>query len=93
VIGCAGGETVDMPANAPHQFRNKIGQAASAHVLACQAGRFAKVGVPVATRTRPMFSATAILQQQPDLKAEHRYPILIRLDYSKPLSCHSPEKR
>jgi quercetin dioxygenase-like cupin family protein len=50
------GETVHIPANAPHHFHNS--SAASVHMLCicCPAGQdrfFLEVGVPVATRTTP----------------------------------------
>ena len=48
------GETINIPANAPHQFQNKSGQAARLLCLCSPAGQeefFKEVGVPVATRT------------------------------------------
>jgi quercetin dioxygenase-like cupin family protein len=52
VVGA--GQTVHIPANAPHQFRNASGQAARLLCIGSPAGAddfFAEVGVPVATRT------------------------------------------
>jgi len=48
------GETVNIPANAPHQFQNKSGTAVRLLCLCSPAGQeefFAEVGVRVATRT------------------------------------------
>jgi quercetin dioxygenase-like cupin family protein len=50
------GETVHIPANAPHQFRNVSRRPARLLCLCSPAGQeelFAAVGVPVATRTTP----------------------------------------
>src|ERR1700760_3904695 len=48
------GETVNIPANAPHQFKNKSGQPVRMLCVCSPAGQeefFAEVGVRVATRT------------------------------------------
>jgi hypothetical protein len=48
------GETINIPANAPHQFQNNSGQPARLLCLCSPAGQeefFREVGVPVATRT------------------------------------------
>src|SRR6266852_4829885 len=48
------GETVNIPANAPHQFRNSSPQAARLMCICSPAGQeefFLEVGVPVPTRT------------------------------------------
>jgi uncharacterized cupin superfamily protein len=48
------GETINIPANAPHQFQNKSGQPVRLLCLCSPAGQeafFKEVGVPVATRT------------------------------------------
>ena len=48
------GETINIPANAPHQFQNKSGKPARLLCLCSPAGQeefFKEVGVPVATRT------------------------------------------
>jgi quercetin dioxygenase-like cupin family protein len=48
------GETINIPACAPHQFQNKSGQSARLLCLCSPAGQeefFKEVGVPVATRT------------------------------------------
>ena len=50
------GETVHIPANAPHQFRNVSSQPARMLCLCSPSGLedfFREVGVPVATRTTP----------------------------------------
>jgi len=50
------GETIHIPANAPHQFRN-VSEAAVRSLYACapagQENFFKEVGIPVATRTTP----------------------------------------
>jgi quercetin dioxygenase-like cupin family protein len=51
-----GGETIHIPANAPHQFRNVSDKPARALCTCAPAGQenfFKEVGVPVATRTTP----------------------------------------
>jgi quercetin dioxygenase-like cupin family protein len=48
------GETVHIPANAPHQFHNKSDRSARLLCICSPSGQeefFAQVGVPVATRT------------------------------------------
>jgi quercetin dioxygenase-like cupin family protein len=48
------GETINIPANAPHQFENKSRQPARMLALCSPAGQeefFREVGIPVATRT------------------------------------------
>lgn len=50
------GETINIPANAPHHFTNATGTAARLLCLCSPAGQeefFASVGVPVPTRTTP----------------------------------------
>lgn len=50
------GETVNIPANASHQFQNKSGGTVRLLCLCAPAGQeefFREVGVPVATRTTP----------------------------------------
>jgi quercetin dioxygenase-like cupin family protein len=50
----AAGETMHIPANAPHQFHNQSDRPARLLCICSPAGQeefFAKVGVPVATRT------------------------------------------
>jgi quercetin dioxygenase-like cupin family protein len=50
------GDTVNIPANAPHQFHNSSQQAVRMLCLCSPAGQekfFLEVGVPVATRTTP----------------------------------------
>src|SRR5882757_8484366 len=48
------GETINIPANAPHQFRNASAKPARLLCICSPAGQeefFAQVGIPVATRT------------------------------------------
>jgi quercetin dioxygenase-like cupin family protein len=50
------GETINVPANAPHQFRNSSTQPVRMLCICSPAGQeefFKEVGVPVATRTTP----------------------------------------
>jgi quercetin dioxygenase-like cupin family protein len=50
------GETINIPANAPHQFQNKSGQPARLLCLCSPAGQeefFMAIGVPVESRTTP----------------------------------------
>lgn len=50
------GSTINIPANAPHQFQNKSGRAARLLCICSPAGQedfFKAVGVPVADRTAP----------------------------------------
>jgi quercetin dioxygenase-like cupin family protein len=50
------GETVHIPANAPHQFRNESAEPVRLLCICAPAGQerfFQEVGVPVATRTTP----------------------------------------
>ncbi len=50
------GETIHIPANAPHQFRNSSAQPVRMLCICSPAGQeefFLEVGVPVATRTTP----------------------------------------
>ena len=50
------GETISIPANAPHQFQNKSRQPARMLAVCSPAGveeLFRELGVPVATRTTP----------------------------------------
>jgi uncharacterized cupin superfamily protein len=49
-----GGETINIPANAPHQFHNASANTARLICICSPAGQekfFLEVGVPVATRT------------------------------------------
>ena len=50
------GETLNIPANAPHQFHNASSEAVRMLCTCSPAGQekfFVEVGVPVATRTTP----------------------------------------
>jgi quercetin dioxygenase-like cupin family protein len=50
------GETINVPANAPHQFQNTSSEPARMLCICSPAGQeefFLEVGVPVATRTTP----------------------------------------
>ena len=71
------GETVHIPANAPHQFQNKSDRPARLLCICSPAGQeefFAQVGVPVATRTTapPKLDETA--QAEFKAKAEALAP-------------------
>jgi quercetin dioxygenase-like cupin family protein len=62
------GQTIHIPANAPHQFRNASDQPARLLCICAPAGQeefFAAVGVPVATRTTP--------PPKPDEAAQHEF--------------------
>jgi len=50
------GETVNIPANAPHQFHNSSNQPARMFCICAPAGQeefFLEIGIPVAGRTTP----------------------------------------
>jgi quercetin dioxygenase-like cupin family protein len=50
------GETVNVPANAPHSFRNASGQAVRLLCVCAPSGQdefFSAIGVPVSSRTEP----------------------------------------
>jgi uncharacterized cupin superfamily protein len=50
------GQVINIPANAPHQFRNKSEEPARLFCICSPAGQeefFMELGVPVATRTTP----------------------------------------
>jgi hypothetical protein len=50
------GETINIPANAPHQFQNKSRRPARLLALCSPAGLeefFREIGIPLATRTTP----------------------------------------
>ena len=50
------GETMNIPANAPHQFQNNSGQPVRMLCLCAPAGQeefFLEIGIPVANRTAP----------------------------------------
>jgi quercetin dioxygenase-like cupin family protein len=74
------GETVNIPANAPHAFRNAGGEPARLLCLCAPAGQdefFAQVGIPVATRTEipPQLDAdaqTAFIAKSMALAPEYR---------------------
>jgi quercetin dioxygenase-like cupin family protein len=67
------GETANIPANAPHQFRNASGRAARLLCLCSPAGQeeyFMAVGVPVASRTTPAPKLDEAAQAALKAKAE-----------------------
>lgn len=67
------GETINIPANAPHQFQNKSEQAARLLCLCSPAGQedfFQEVGLPVATRTTPPPPPDPSQQQELRAKTE-----------------------
>jgi quercetin dioxygenase-like cupin family protein len=62
------GQVINIPANAPHQFKNKSGQAARLLCYCSPAGveeLFLEIGVPVETRTTP--------PPKPDAAAEETF--------------------
>src|ERR1700722_9225592 len=73
----AAGETVHIPANAPHQFQNKSDRPARLLCICSPAGQeefFAQVGVPVATRTTPPPKLDEAAQAEFKAKAEALAP-------------------
>lgn len=67
------GETIHIPANAPHQFRNKTARPARLLCIGSPAGLeefFAELGVPVATRTTAPPPLDAAAQAQFQAKAQ-----------------------
>jgi quercetin dioxygenase-like cupin family protein len=82
------GETINIPANAPHQFRNKSRQPARMLGLCSPAGLeefFRQVGVPVATRTTtppPLDQAAqaAFVAKVKALTPKYRIELLAPLD-------------
>ncbi len=71
------GETVNIPANAPHQFTNKADQPARLLCMCAPSGQeefFMAVGVPVATRTTPPPPLDAAAQAAFKVKAEALAP-------------------
>jgi quercetin dioxygenase-like cupin family protein len=71
------GETIHIPANAPHQFHNASGQPVRLLCLCSPAGQenfFAEVGVPVATRTTPPPGLDPAAQAEFKAKAEALAP-------------------
>ena len=78
------GETINIPANAPHSFRNSSDRPARLLCLCSPAGQeelFMAIGVPVATRTTPAPkldpAAQAVLKAKVEaLAAEYRTELL-----------------
>ncbi len=78
------GETVNIPANAPHQFQNKTDQSARLLCLCAPAGQeefFAEIGTPVATRTTPAAKMSdaemeAFKQKSAELAPKYRTELL-----------------
>ncbi len=71
------GETVNIPSNAPHQFRNKTAQPARLLCLCAPSGQeefFMAVGVPVASRTTPPPKLDAAAQAAFKVKSEALAP-------------------
>src|SRR6266403_5331546 len=67
------GETANIPANAPHAFRNRSGRPARLLCLCSPAGQeeyFLAVGVPVASRTTPAPKLDEAAQAALKAKAE-----------------------
>jgi quercetin dioxygenase-like cupin family protein len=76
------GETINIPANAPHQFQNRSRQPARLLCLCSPAGQeefFKEVGVPVATRTTPppqLEAQAAFVTKVKALAAKYRTELL-----------------
>jgi mannose-6-phosphate isomerase-like protein (cupin superfamily) len=78
------GETVSIPANAPHSFTNPSKQPARLLCICAPAGQeefFAKVGVPVPTRTTPPpkldeAAKTAFVKKAEELAPSYRTELL-----------------
>ncbi len=71
------GETIHIPANAPHQFRNAADQPARLLCICAPAGQedfFAQLGVPIQTRTTPPTRPTPEAQAELKKKAEELAP-------------------
>lgn len=71
------GETVHIPANAPHHFQNRSSRPARLLCICSPAGQeefFAEVGVPVATRTTPAPKLDPTAQAEFRAKAEALAP-------------------
>jgi uncharacterized cupin superfamily protein len=71
------GATANIPANAPHQFRNTAEQPARPLCICAPAGQeelFKAVGVPVASRTAAPPRLDAAAQAELEAKAEALFP-------------------
>jgi mannose-6-phosphate isomerase-like protein (cupin superfamily) len=71
------GDTLHIPANAPHQFRNSSAEPVRLLCICAPAGQedfFREVGVPVATRTTPPPKLDAAAQAKFKAKAEALAP-------------------
>jgi quercetin dioxygenase-like cupin family protein len=78
------GETANIPANAPHQFRNASGRPARLLCLCSPAGQeefFTSVGIPLATRATPapkldQTAQAALKEKAESLAARYRTEFL-----------------
>jgi quercetin dioxygenase-like cupin family protein len=78
------GETINIPANAPHQFRNSSSKAARMLCICSPAGQeefFKELGMPVATRTTPPPTLTdeqqkAFMNKTMELAPKYRTQLL-----------------
>jgi quercetin dioxygenase-like cupin family protein len=71
------GETIHIPANAPHQFHNASDQPVRLLCICSPAGQenfFAEIGIPVATRTTPPPKLDPAAQAEFKTKAEALAP-------------------
>ncbi len=71
------GQAINIPANAPHQFRNESSQPARLLCICSPAGQeeyFVEVGIPVATRTSPPPELDQATQSSIRAKAEALAP-------------------
>jgi quercetin dioxygenase-like cupin family protein len=85
LVGRAG-ETVNIPANAPHAFRNVTDEPVRLLCLCAPAGQeefFREVGVPVATRTTPPPPLDADAASEFRAKAQALAPVY-RTEFLKP---------
>jgi len=79
------GETVNVPANAPHSFHNASGSAVRLLCLCAPSGQekfFAAVGTPVASRTEPPpeldeMAQAAFIANSEALSSQYRTELLI----------------
>ncbi len=86
------GETVNIPANAPHQFTNKTPQPARLLCICAPAGQeefFLAVGVPVATRTTPPPRSTRPPRRRSGRTPRRSRPTIGRSFFRRPSSARS----
>jgi quercetin dioxygenase-like cupin family protein len=77
ILTVRAGETINIPANAPHQFRNSSDHPSRVLCLCSPAGMdefFLEIGIPVATRTTPPPTLDKAAQAAMAAKAESLAP-------------------